>query len=525
MAKGSLYDFTSGSIDARYVKGGHRYGAPLKDEDEEWINLIFSWCGWPYDPGQWFAAGLRGAVKARLMGWHQFAWSEYHRTATSFQFIGFGHHYITSLRGIALKILQTGELPFEIISWDCESDQGPPVPIVRPLPAGKDVSADQADAIAELVKDVAKAPPPAYLESRKPEIAAVKGMIARGELKLSEAPELAQTAVIRKRELKAAEEMGALEMETLENKVATRELERDQAVADFLAAGGKPEQLSGILSKVKKEWKRIRKKVKRVASSVATPLARIRSEISYAVLPKAVRQFGYQVEKEASRLGRRVNKEIIRGMEQIATQAPWLKIVATVLGFLIPVFGPLIHLLTIAGVATVEIAWVIRQKQKLDESLSAARKLLNQQLQALDAQIVEIQRLTAELQAQRLLLVDLGLKAQNRRLTIAASVLTEQEQRKKRALLLATGATAAGLILSRNPIFALAPVAGYLLWARKESKRGPLASYDACVVEGGVPEDCRDDWMLEQVERLDLAPLEELAFPQLPGLRPDVEVA
>lgn len=500
--------------DARYVKGAlspqwRQFGIP--EEDEDWVNLLFSWCAWPYDPGHRFALNLREAVLWRLAyertedgsiksmlkpSWGVPRWETFYSQASGSNF-GFAYLYVDSLLKIARDILDSGQLPFSVSSWDCETDEGPPVEIMRPLQPGEAVTPAQLEDVKSFVVGLTSiGSTQDYASSRAAEIASVKRDIEAGAVKLGDTPELMTQAIDSQRELEQAQVDAQKELEALEAKKAAAIADRDAAAQEYLAAGGSPANIGSWLSKT---VKKVRSQVKRSWGDVVDEATRARNNLSHSLLPSVVKDFGRSVDSEARRLGRRIDDQFQRAIRDVAEVAPWIQALGPLLGF-IPIVGELLWIITAGALAAVEITYTLKMKAELDHQLRLSRELLNQQIQAIYEQAERLRAEAEQLRQTRALIGELSKKEQERRLSFAAGFLADDAKRHGYALVGAAGAALAGVTLSRRWWVASLPVLAYLAWAFWARKNGPLAPYQACLeLPTATPEECRDAWLDRQL--------------------------
>ncbi len=480
----------------------------VNEEDENWINQLFSWCdGHPH--GSIYALYLRQAVLLRLVYdlrpdlqpiikpagsaplWEVFA----ARAGQNYQFIGYGAHYLQFMADTAWEVFRTGELPFEVMGWDCEGDQGPPFLIIPPQKPGEKVTPDQAKAVQDLWDRVSQIDPAIYAEDRADEIAKAKADQDAGLIPTSQGPELAVEAQKAIEDYERAADEGEAEILELE---AARDLVRaeyDEAARDFIAAGGRKEQLSGSFSK---SWKRIRKNVKRVIKDVITPAIRIRNEISHSILPKFVREIGRDIDQETRRLGRRIDDNLMRAVKETAQIAPFLRVLMPILGY-IPVVGWLALLIVAPTLAIVEITWAAKQKRELDKRIDRAKAALYAEIAAMEEQTLHLRDRTAALKAQREQLAELARAEELRRMVFAKGFIEQQQKNDMTALAIASAATVGTLFVSRNKLYALAPLAAYAGWAYYQKKRGPMAPFWECIALEGGEAECREVWLERQL--------------------------
>lgn len=476
-------------------------GRPVTADEKRWIDLLFSWCVYPFDPGNWFAQNLRDAVLAALRGDQATAEDRYARADEAHRlYIGYGAHYTGNLLGLARRIIDTRELPFEVEGWDCPEDQGPPGPILRPVKPEREMTAAQADTLAAFASSVSQIPIEEYAATRAAELAEVRAQLEAGTFPLSDAPELAAEALAAHAELDEEEAAQVAELEAKRAEVAGAQLRRDAAAARVaeLQKAAAPNGLGGISDEFKRFRKRVSGALKRAPGDVIDPVKRAASELSHSILPSAVREFGYQMEQEASRLGRRVTAETIRAMGTITEQAPWIKAAAGLAGLLIPGIGMLVYLLALGALGGVEVAWAYRQKIEIKEQIRMALNALNADLYNLIEEAKALEALAAELEAQRLAFLEVVTEKREARIDIAGRIFEEQAGRERKALMLAAGAAGAGILLSKRPIVAAIPVVAFLGWAWRERTRGPLVTYRACLEAGYDEESCRAGWLAER---------------------------
>ena len=408
------------------------------------------------------------------------------------------HPALLSIEDFIAEMGETGKVPERGDYWNPAEarrqveDRPPPL---------KPFAAEEFDAIDRLLEAVTADSVEDWAASRAEAIEDVKLDLSEGKVPFGEPAELAEQALKEREEVKEARAAMEAEIRSLEG-------ERDDAAAKMatarkkaIDAGATAPQLGGSFSK---SWKRFRRRVSAQDTRSLDPVKKLRDEVSSTLLPKAVRDFGKSAEAEIGRLGRRINKEALRAVENVAEKAPWIRGASALLAIVLPPLA-VVHYIVVAGVAAVEVTHAYRQKREIDHQLRKLKNALLIQIAELLAEAERYEKLAAELEEQRRMLEELARQERARRLAVAGSLFDEEAERQKQSLVVggaAVAAAAGALVLTKRPLIAAIPVAAFVAWAVNSARTSPLKPYRDCVKAGAAEEACRERWIQDRARSI-----------------------
>lgn len=408
--------------------------------DRAWIEELFTWKSRPFPPGEWLVFHLRNAARLALAGDVLGARAALDQARTVPPFIGFAYGHVATMIDTAASIVTAGALPDRVYAPPDEVSEWSEWKY-RPLPESEQVTADKADAVTRLVATLqAEQSPEDYAASREAALAVVRADIASGKLQLSKAPELAMQAESARAQVLALEAERRAELEDLAQ-------QRDQAEARVAVLRGNARpQVDGLGSEIKRAAKKLERELRRAVD----PIRDLRDQLSEALLPGLVREFGRDIENEVHRLGARVNAELRRAVAGLAQYGSFLQVAGLVLGLVIPGVGQLIDIVIAAALAGVEIAHAQYQSNEIEAKFRQMRAVLTADIARLMAEAAELEAQAAELEGARLEQLRLAEEERARRQEIltAAAAQRSQADAKSGSVRLAIGGLALVVLIA-----------------------------------------------------------------------------
>lgn len=402
----------------------------------------------------------------------------------------------------------------------------------QPKPLGSP-SSYSIKAMERLLAEITKTDPSSYVKSRQDDLKVVEADMKAGRLEIAKAPELSAQALAERSSLL----VHRARVEKEENELKEKLKKAKKRASDVEKSHGRMraelEKVRGELRKIqelpepdyglagrfrikrprtpswarrpfrqiRRSWKDLTDEAKRALD----PVRHARDELASTFLPRAVRRFGRQIEAETRRLGRRIDKEMIRGLKNVAKYGDWIRAFSVVLRWAIP-FGVIFQLVVIAFVAAAEITYAQRQKKELDDRLKKLMELVSAEIARLDEQA---RKMAEETEKMRLLIAkerEAAAAERERRLGVAREVMvTLESERAKNTAVAAGGGILAGFgalnVIDGNVVSGLAiagvGTAGAILAYRRAKKASEqLESYYSCRDEGGTEQECRASWAL-----------------------------
>jgi hypothetical protein len=256
-------------------------------------------------------------------------------------------------------------------------------------------------AVNMLTKIASEYSPAEYAESRREAIDFVKERIRdQGQLHYDSAGELAEEAIAVNAAVQVHVDTGLRTLESDIGRLEAAGRDFDALVARTTLGGGLS---GGLLSKIEKEAKRASDRVEREARRARRRATQLRDGVASTLLPSEIRGFGRRFDREMRRFGRRFEAEAWRGVSNVQKNSAFISGIAPYLSF-IPVIGPILNLLTVATLASVEIV----NAAKTHRMAMGAIDQIRAQVEIAEAALLEMRRrfILATAEVERLIDLD-----------------------------------------------------------------------------------------------------------------------